>query len=191
MNTDNIIITHNALNYLYDNLNKEEEKSLIIYISVIYPLTKYSHVNITFCKENDIDKLDVQLEYTTSVYIDHNSIVFLKDSIIDFKDNKLVINAPNIYVKDDVKNSNIKESIKQLFENEINVILSQHGGFIELVDILDEKTIVIKFHGGCQGCGMVGYTLNTYIEKMIKKHFPQIENITDVTSHEIKDQAYY
>ncbi len=185
---ENIIITSNALSYLTSALQKEHEKNLVIYISVIYPLTKYSHVNITFCKEIDLEINDIKID--TNIYVDFKSINFLRDSIIDFKDNKLLINAPNIY-KSNIKNFDIKNSIKNLFENEINVILSQHGGFIELVDLVDDKTIVIKFHGGCQGCGMVGYTLNNYIEKMIKKHFPQIENINDVTSHEIKDQAYY
>ncbi|HFL8819422.1 MAG TPA: NifU family protein [Candidatus Azoamicus sp. OHIO2] len=191
MNTNNIIITNNALVYLSDNLDKEKDKNLIVYVSVIYPLTKYAHVNITFCKEDDISSYDFKLDGIVSVYIDHNSSIFLKDAIIDFRNGKLLINAPNIYKNNSSENADIKTNIKQLFENEINVILSQHGGFIELVDVLNEKTIVIKFHGGCQGCGMVGYTLNSYIEKMIKKHFPQIENINDITAHEIKDQAYY
>ena len=166
MSKNTIIITSNALIYLNDALNKECDKTLIIYISVIYPATKYAHVNITFCKESDINIDDIKLDFMPIIYIDFNSNNFLKDAIIDLKDSKLLINATNIYANDD-KDLNIKESIKNLFENEINVILSQHGGFIELVDLLDEKTIVIKFHGGCQGCGMVGYTLNSYIEKMI------------------------
>jgi Fe/S biogenesis protein NfuA len=191
MSKNNFVITNNALLYLLENLEKEKDKDLIIYVSVIYPLTKYAHVNITFCKVDDVDKNDIKLDVVPIVYINYESSLFLKDAIVDFKNLKLLINAPYIYKRDNDKDVNIKESIKHLFENEINVILSQHGGFIELVDIVDDKTIVIKFHGGCQGCGMVGYTLNSYIEKMIKRHFPQIENINDITSHEIKDKAYY
>lgn len=188
---NNIVITNNALNYLFFSLQKETENELVVYISVIYPLTKYAHVNITFCKNIELNKDDLKLDvdFDGSIYIENKSVIFLKDSIIDFNKDKLIVNAPNIYVSG--KNFDIKEGVKQLFENEVNVILSQHGGFIELVDILDEKTIVIKFHGGCQGCGMVGYTMNNYIEKMIKKNFPQIENINDITSHEVKDKAYY
>lgn len=186
---NNIIITNNALKFLKEALLVEKTINLVIYISVVYPLTKYSHVNITFCKIDEVNSADYKLYTNPSIYIDYNCTDFLKDAIIDIKNNALIVNAPNIYMKN--KFHDIKDSIKNLFENEINVILSQHGGFIELVDILDEKTIIIKFHGGCQGCGMVGYTLNTYIEKIIKKNFPQIENINDITSHEIKDKAYY
>ncbi len=113
----------------------------------------------------------------------------LEDAIIDIKDDKLIINAPNIYNNNNI--INIKDKIKNLFENEINVILSQHGGFIELIDIIKNNTLIIKFHGGCQGCGMVDSTLNNYIEKIVKKHFPQITIINDITSHEIKDNSYY
>ncbi len=183
-----IIITNNALNYL--NIHIDSDLNLITYISVIYPLTKYAHVNITFCKKNDLNDKDIEI-YTTNIkiFIENKSIALLEDAIIDIKDDKLIINAPNIYNNNNI--INIKDKIKNLFENEINVILSQHGGFIELIDIIKNNTLIIKFHGGCQGCGMVDSTLNNYIEKIVKKHFPQITIINDITSHEIKDNSYY
>ncbi|HIH2763504.1 MAG TPA: NifU family protein [Candidatus Azoamicus sp.] len=186
----NIILTNNALTYLSNKLKTENnEADCCIYISVIYPYTKYVHVNITFCKKSDITDEDIKLDLFDYIYIDNKSIKLLDKAIIDFRDNSLLINAPSI-VNETSNSCDLKNSIKNLFENEINVILSQHGGFLELVDVHDD-TLIIKFHGGCQGCGMVGYTLNNYIEKMIKKNFPQIINIRDVTSHEIKKNAYY
>ncbi len=185
-----ITITDNALFYLSDSL-KKNECDLIVYVSVVYPLTKYSHVNITFCKIDDVDINDIKINFGFDLYINNESVSFLKDSIIDYKDSKLLINAPNINKNNSFLKSDLRDNIKNLFENEINVILSQHGGFVELVDIINDKIAVIKFHGGCQGCGMVGYTLSSYIEKTIIKNFPQIEKISDITSHEMKDNAYY
>lgn len=184
-----IKITEKAEKFLQKNLEIEENKNLIIYIYVTYPLTQHAHVNITYCKEQDLNSEDYKINLENiKIYIEKKSIDLLKNSIIDFKNDNLFINAPNINKKT-IKN--IKEKIKYLFENEINVMLSQHGGFIQLIDIINDDTLIIKFHGGCQGCGMVGYTLNNYIEKIIKKNFPQIKNINDTTQHEIKDQSYY
>ena len=184
-----IIITDSAINYLENLINIEQENDLIIYLSVLYPHTEYAHVNVAYCKTGDLNILDFKLEINKiDIYIEHGSIDLLENSIIDFKDTQLLINAPNIYKKN---HANIKEQIKNLFENEINVMLSQHGGFVELITLENNDTVKIKFHGGCQGCGMVGYTLSNYIEKIIKKHFPNIKKIVDITSHNIKDNSYY
>lgn len=186
-----IILTNDALIYLFDKLNTESnDVDYCVYISVIYPYTRYAHVNITFCNKNDINKDDVKLDSSDFIYIENKSVELLHNSVIDFKNNSLLINAPCIFNTQNSNSCEFKTSIKNLFENEINVILSQHGGFIELVDVCDD-TLVIRFHGGCQGCGMVGYTLNNYIEKMIKKNFPTIKFIKDITSHEINKNAYY
>lgn len=184
-----IKITKEANLFLKDSILNEKDLDIVIYLSVIYPFTQYAHVNIIFCKKNDINLNDIKIDdEDLNLYIENKSFDSLKDSLIDIKDNQLMINAPNIYSKID---KDVIDKIKYLFENEINVMLSQHGGFIQLIDIINNDTLVIKFHGGCQGCGMVGYTLNNYIEKIIKKNFPQIKKIDDVTSHEIKDNSYY
>lgn len=193
MSNFDIIFTNEAITYLNNSLSieKEVEVDVCVYLSVLYPYTKYAHANITFCKETDISCHDVNLALSTfSIYIEKNSLAFLQNAVIDFQNNNLVINAPNISFSKDSSAFDLKTEIKNLLENEINVILSQHGGFIELVD-LNVDTLTIKFYGGCQGCGMVGYTLNNYIEKTIKKRFPAIKHINDITSHEIRDASYY
>lgn len=168
------------------NLNNDE---LVIYISLINQNKTHVDVSINFCKKTDLNTDDIKIitKYT-DIYIEYTSIHSLKDSTIDIKNKQLLIKAPNLFNK---KIDNLKEKIKILFENEINILLAQHGGFIQLLDILNDDTIIIKFHGGCQGCGMVGVTLNNFIEKTIKKNFPQIKNIIDNTEHEIRDNSYY
>lgn len=184
-----IKITDNAGRFLQKEKNNNKNIDLIIYISVIYPFGHDANVSIVFCKNTDlnIDDIKVQTKYI-DIYIENKSKNVLTNAVIDIKNEQLLIKAPNLFKQKDI---NIKEKIKNLFENEINVFLSQHGGFIQLVDILNNDTLIIKFHGGCQGCGMVGFTLNNFIERTIKKNFPQIKNILDVTQHEIKDQSYY
>jgi len=187
-----INITNNALNYLTSNIKLEKEKNLIIYISVTYPYTQYAYVNITYCKKEDLNKNDIKLDLeNVDVYLDQKIEKLLENAIIDLKENILQIKAPNLIMNKKNEKHNIKDQIKILFETEINTILSQHGGFIELIDIENNEVLIIKFHGGCQGCGMVNFTMTNYIEKIIKKNFPQITQIKDITSHEIRKSSYY
>lgn len=189
----NILLTSGAINFLKNSLEAEDfvKNNFCVYLSVIYPHTKYAHVNVTFCNKNEISEDDIKLDTEEfDIYVEGKSLSLLDRSIVDFINNSLVINAPGLLNSKDLSFLDVKHNIKHLFENEINVILSQHGGFIEFVDLVAD-VLMIKFHGGCQGCGMVGYTLNNYIEKMIKKNFPQIKVVKDVTSHDVKDYAYY
>lgn len=191
-NTTNIKLTENASIFLNTSMEKEKNNNLNLYLSVIYPLTKYAHVSIIYCTEQDINKKDIKIIINNIIlYIDYKSYKYLNNAIIDIKNNKLSIYAPNIFLENFKTDLTIDEKIKHLFENEINTVLSQHGGFIELVNIENNDTITIKFHGGCQGCGMVNFTLSNYIEKIIKKNFPNIITIKDITMHNLKYNPYY
>lgn len=190
--TNLIKITPDALSYLKSNISLEKDTNLIIYISVTYPYTQYAYVNITYCKKEDLNKNDIKIDLEFfEIYLDEKTEKLLHDAIIDIKDAILQINAPNLLNNKKFDKNNIKEQIQILFETEVNTILSQHGGFIELIDIENNEILIIKFHGGCQGCGMVNFTMTNYIEKIIKKNFPQIIEIKDMTSHEVRNNSYY
>lgn len=187
-----IKITTTALSYLMSNIFSETEKNLIIYISITYPYTQHAYVNITYCKKEDLNKNDIKLDIKNiEVYMDEKTIPLLKSATIDVKDNILQINAPNLFSNKNNEKYNVKDKIKILFETEINTMLSQHGGFIELIDIENNEILIIKFHGGCQGCGMINFTMTNYIEKVIKKNFPQIIQIKDITAHDVRQSSYY
>jgi len=51
--------------------------------------------------------------------------------------------------------------------------------------------VILRFGGGCQGCGMVDVTLKEGVESTLKAQLPQIKEIRDVTDHSIDDNAYY
>ena len=66
-----IILTNDALTYLYNKLNTEgNEVDCCIYISVIYPYTRYAHVNITFCNKSDINMDDIKLDSLDYIYVE-------------------------------------------------------------------------------------------------------------------------
>lgn len=89
-----------------------------------------------------------------------------------------------------VVNEETKEEIKKLFETTINPAVADHGGFIELVDIRDNK-VFVKLQGGCQGCGAAVVTLKQGIEQMIKHQFPEIQEVVDETDHTAGSNPFY
>ena len=60
-----------------------------------------------------------------------------------------------------------------------------------LEGISAETDVVLRFGGGCHGCGMVDVTLKEGIEKTLKQYFPEISSIIDATDHATGDNPYY
>ena len=84
----------------------------------------------------------------------------------------------------------MKEEIQKLFEDVINPAVADHGGYIELIDVKDNK-VYVRLMGGCQGCGAADVTLKQGIEQMIKHQFPAIEGIVDETDHASGTNPFY
>jgi Fe-S cluster biogenesis protein NfuA len=84
----------------------------------------------------------------------------------------------------------LAEPIQALFDNEINPAVASHGGYIRLVDIKDNK-ILISMEGGCQGCAQSQATLREGVVTAVKKYFPQIQDVVDVTNHADGHNPYF
>lgn len=72
--------------------------------------------------------------------------------------------------------------IEKLFDQQIRPALAQHGGNVEVIDV-DNNILFVKFIGGCHGCSSSKATLQGGIEQLIKKKFPEIVEVIDVTDH--------
>ena len=58
--------------------------------------------------------------------------------------------------------------VQDLIDNMINPAVAGHGGFVQLVDVKDNK-VYLQMGGGCQGCGAADVTLKQGIERLIKE----------------------
>lgn len=74
------------------------------------------------------------------------------------------------------------EQVSTLFQREINPAVARHGGRIELIDV-QERTVVLRMQGGCQGCGMATVTLRQGIEAQLRRLVPGIAGVRDITDH--------
>lgn len=80
--------------------------------------------------------------------------------------------------------------IADFIEAQINPQLADHGGRVQVVDY-QNSTLFLEMQGGCQGCGMAAKTMREGIEVALKKEFPEIKNINDVTLHSEGVNPYY
>ena len=86
--------------------------------------------------------------------------------------------------------SPIAQRVQKVIEAKINPGVASHGGFVELMDVKEDKAYV-RLGGGCQGCGMVDVTLKQGIEVMIREEVPEISQVIDSTDHAGGDNPYY
>ena len=80
--------------------------------------------------------------------------------------------------------------VQELIDSTINPAVAGHGGFVQLVDVKDNK-VYIQMGGGCQGCGAADVTLKAGIERLIKEELPEIEEVLDSTDHASGTNPYY
>ena len=84
----------------------------------------------------------------------------------------------------------MRRQIQKLFDEEITPALAAHGGFIELVDVSNNK-VFVKLGGGCHGCGMANVTLKNGVERIVRERFPAVEEVVDATDHGTADNPYF
>lgn len=102
-------------------------------------------------------------------------------------------NRPDPLTKYDVELSGtVRERLEQLLAQMINPSLAAHGGFAELVDVIDGDTkAVITMGGGCQGCAVSAMTLREGIQKSILEYVPEITEVVDATDHDAGENPFY
>ena len=80
--------------------------------------------------------------------------------------------------------------VQELLESTINPAVAGHGGFVQLIEVKDNK-VYVQMGGGCQGCGAADITLKAGIERLIKEEIPEIEEVLDTTDHASGENPYY
>ena len=151
---------------------------------------------IVYCKAGEEERDDQLLELKKiKVFLDNASLPFLKDTKVDYNPDKfggqLTIRAPNAKTPNLKEDSSIEEKINYYLYSEVNPSLASHGGEVHLVEVIDNSKAVLKFGGGCQGCGMVDLTLKDGVEKTLKENIPELSEIVDSTDHSQRENAYY
>ncbi|PCI19450.1 MAG: hypothetical protein COB62_05520 [Piscirickettsiaceae bacterium] len=74
----------------------------------------------------------------------------------------------------------IKATLHERVEDALETVrpyLDSHGGNVELVEIVQPDTVIIRLLGACDGCPASSLTLTEGVEKAIKEHCPEITTV--------------
>jgi len=191
-----ITITESAQDYLAELLKKQDSDGIGIRVFILDPGTPKAETCISFCRPGEEQEDDLRKEYSLfHAWIEHRSIPFLDEAVVDYaKDTmggQLTIKAPNSRLPKIRDDSPIEDQINYVLYNEINPSLASHGGVVTLEDLVDDTIAILKFGGGCQGCGMVDVTLKEGVEKTLLEKVLGLTAIRDVTDHTNRDNAYF
>lgn len=190
----NITITESAQKYLSDLLAKQETEGIGIRMFVSDPGTPKAETCIAYCRPGEEEEDDVIMEFEGfKAYFGSRSLPFLEEAKVDYADDKfggqLTIRAPNSRMPNVNDDSPIEDKINYVLYNDVNPGLAAHGGMISLEEVVD-GVAVLRFGGGCQGCGQADVTLKEGVEKTMLEKIPELKGIRDVTDHSDRSQAY-
>lgn len=86
--------------------------------------------------------------------------------------------------------ADLKTRVQELIDTSINPAVAGHGGYVELIDVQDNR-VYLQMGGGCQGCGAADVTLKAGIERLIKEEIPEVAEVLDTTDHAAGSNPYY
>ena len=191
-----VSITDSAQEYLAELLKKQDVEGIAVRIFILDAGTPRAETCISFCRPGEEKADDEVKQYEAfRAFMDQHSIPFLEDAVVDFqKDSmggQLTIKAPNSRMPKLSEDSPLEDRVNYVLYNEVNPGLAAHGGHVTLEEIFEKSIAVLRFAGGCQGCGMVDVTLKDGVEKSLLSQIPQLTEVRDVTDHSVKENAYY
>ena len=192
-----IHVDSKAQTYFSKLLARQGEDILGIHLSAIAPGTPAADVALRYCDRGDLqgDEWQVDICDGLTFYIDADSAPFLDQAEISMKtegaSEQLVIRAPALKAREPGSDAGLIERLRWLIDSEINPQLAGHGGRVTLEEVTAEGEVVLRFGGGCQGCGMVSVTLREGIEKTLRERFPEVIAVRDATDHAHGESPYY
>jgi len=191
-----INITEAAQDYLFGLLKKQDKEGVGIRVFIENPGTPQAETCIAYCQPGEQQEGDRALGLKDfTAWIDAVSEPFLEDALVDYAADRmggqLTIKAPNAKVPMIGEDSPLNEQIQYYLQTEINPNLAGHGGQVSLIEVVEDGIAVLRFGGGCQGCGMVDMTLKDGVERTLKERIPQLKGVRDVTDHSNRENAYY
>lgn len=82
-----------------------------------------------------------------------------------------------------VETTAAKPSLKERVEDAINLIrpaIQADGGDVELIDVSEDGTARIRFHGACCGCPSANMTLYGGIRRVLIEKVPEVKQVVAV-----------
>ncbi len=191
-----IEITKSAQEYFGRLIVQQEMDDIGLHLTVLKPGTPLASCDLQFHVPGQSGEKELEFNYDEfNLYVPAGDERWLEQAKIDYESSdtggQLTIKAPGIKGNKPEDSADLTDKINWILEAEINPGLASHGGMVALEQITPENEVVLRFGGGCQGCGQVNVTLQDGIEKTLKEYFPEIKAVIDATDHATGENPYY
>lgn len=183
-----IEITDSAQAHFRRLIEREALPGLGVRLSTVHAGTPRADVKLEFAQDGDLagDEWAVECEGFT-LWLDATSVQFLDGARIDYATmatgGQLQIRAPRIKGEAPGEDASLVERVRHVVEHEVNPQLAQHRGHVSVEEVTAEGVVMLRFGGGCHGCGMSEVTLRQGIEKTLIEKVPGVTAVRDATDH--------
>ncbi|NUO77267.1 MAG: NfuA family Fe-S biogenesis protein [Lysobacter sp.] len=190
-----INISESAQTHFRKLIEREALPGLGVKLSAVHAGTPRADVRLEFAEPGDLngDEWAVDCEGFT-VWLDAASIPYLDGAEIDYETlatgGQLQIRAPKIKGQAPAESASLVERVHWLVEHEINPQLAEHRGHVSVQEVTADGVVLLRFGGGCHGCGMADVTLKQGIEKTLMSKVPGVTAVRDATDHATGDAPY-
>ncbi|MBP6798627.1 MAG: NfuA family Fe-S biogenesis protein [Luteimonas sp.] len=190
-----IQISDSAQAHFRKLIEREASPGLGVRLAAVHAGTAKADVRLEFAEAADLlgDEWAIDCEGFT-LWLDAPSVPFLDGAQIDYESRatggQLQIRAPKIKGEAPPESASIVERVRWLIEHEINPQLAQHRGNVSLQEITADGVVLLRFGGGCHGCGMVDVTLKQGIERTLMDKVPGVTAVRDATDHDTGTAPY-
>ncbi|HJR72230.1 MAG TPA: NfuA family Fe-S biogenesis protein [Luteimonas sp.] len=190
-----IQISESAQSHFRRLIEREGLPGLGVRLAAIHPGTPGADVRLEFTEPQDLrgDEWAIDCEGFT-LWLEADSVQYLDGAEIDYATlatgGQLQIRAPKIKGQAPADSASLVERVRWTVENEINPQLAQHRGHVSVQEVTGDGVVVLRFGGGCHGCGMADVTLKQGIEKTLMSKVPGVTAVRDATDHDTGQAPY-
>ena len=132
---------------------------------------------------------DVLSEAGFAVFLDPATAGQLDGAVVDFVEG-VMQSGFRIYHPSPSWGDPLAQRVQDVIDQHINPGVAGHGGTVTLEGVEDGMAI-IRFGGGCHGCGAADLTLKQGIDRILKEQVPEIRGVMDATDHATGENPYY
>lgn len=191
-----INISERAQQHFLKLIQQQGIAGLGIRLRAVKAGTPDADCQLEFCEPADLAGDEWTVECSGfPLYVEAASASFLDAAEIDYETSptggQLTIRAPRIKGEVPGEAASLVERVRYVIETEINPRVASHGGRISLEEITADGVVLLRFGGGCHGCGMADVTLKHGVEKTLRERIPEITAVRDATDHTSGANPYF
>jgi Fe/S biogenesis protein NfuA len=183
-----IVIAVEAQAHFRRLIEQQGDPGTGIRVGVVKPGTPQADCTLELCEPAELQGDEWILECEGfSLYVAAAASDWLQDAEIGFNRSptggQLTIRAPRLKGARPEAGASMIERVRYVVDHEVNPQLASHKGHVQLESVEADGTVVLRFGGGCHGCGMVDVTLRDGIERTVRERVPEITGVRDATDH--------